>query len=172
MVVWINGAFGVGKTSVAQALRTQLPDARIFDPELIGFVLRRLLRPRDYQDLRSWRVLTRLVAAAASRWADPLIVPMSICRAEYFDEIVGGLRRQRIAVRHFTLTAPRATVLKRLADRGDAGSWAAAQLDRCVGALADPTFGEHIETDGRSPHEVATDIRTRSGIAGPHTPER
>ena len=170
MVIWINGPFGVGKTTVALALRAQIARSRLFDPEVVGFVLLRVLRPADFQDLRTWRVLTRVLAAAGSHWADPLIVPMSLCQPRYFEEIVGGLRRQRVAVRHFTLTASRATVLKRLADRGDAGSWAAGQLNRCADALADPMFADHIETDGRSSHEVAADIRMRSGIAVPHTP--
>jgi 2-phosphoglycerate kinase len=47
MVIWINGAFGVGKTSVAFALRGQLPSSRLLNPEDIGFVLRRVLRPKD-----------------------------------------------------------------------------------------------------------------------------
>jgi hypothetical protein len=102
-----------------------------------------------------WRVLTRSLAAAGSRWADPLIVPMSICEPRYFDEIVGGLRRNRVTVRHFTLTAPRATVLKRLFDRGEAGSWAADQFDRCADELASPLFDDHIDTDGQSPQEVS-----------------
>jgi len=32
LVVWINGAFGVGKTSVAEELVTLLPGAILFDP--------------------------------------------------------------------------------------------------------------------------------------------
>ena len=39
LVVWIDGAFGVGKTTVAEELVTMLPDAMLFDPELRTVVL-------------------------------------------------------------------------------------------------------------------------------------
>ncbi len=164
MLIWINGAFGVGKTAVASALREQWPRARIFDPEDIGFVLRRVVPGAlnaDYQDLRLWRVLTRRTAMIAARFAAPLIVPMTICQPRYFEEIVGGLRRAHIDVRHFTLKAPRAVVLQRLALRGDDASWAARQFDRCAATLALPAFAHHIDTVGRAASELAVEIHDR-----------
>jgi len=41
MVILINGAFGIGKTTVARALSRRIPGSVICDPELIGFVLQR-----------------------------------------------------------------------------------------------------------------------------------
>ncbi|MBW2415202.1 MAG: hypothetical protein JRG76_11905 [Deltaproteobacteria bacterium] len=60
MIVLLNGAFGIGKTTVARGLRARMPGSGIFDPEMIGFVLRRLpgVRVNDYQDLAAWRLLT------------------------------------------------------------------------------------------------------------------
>ncbi len=70
MIVWINGAFGAGKTSVARHLLARRPGIRLFDPEQIGFMLRRMLpdvRPDDFQDLPIWRELTvKLIAEAAA----------------------------------------------------------------------------------------------------------
>ena len=40
LVVWINGAFGVGTSAVADELVRLLPDAVHFDPEQLGVVLR------------------------------------------------------------------------------------------------------------------------------------
>ncbi|MEE3922370.1 hypothetical protein V2I01_41005 [Micromonospora sp. BRA006-A] len=39
MIVWLNGAFGVGKTTTARLLTNALPDARLFDPEFLGSML-------------------------------------------------------------------------------------------------------------------------------------
>jgi 2-phosphoglycerate kinase len=51
-VIWLNGTFGVGKTAVAAELAQLLPDARLVDPERLGYVMRRTLwRGRDYQDV-------------------------------------------------------------------------------------------------------------------------
>ncbi|TDO93201.1 hypothetical protein [Enemella evansiae] len=58
VLIWINGAFGAGKTHTAFELHRRLPDAHVADPELIGFALRRALPPEcqpDFQDLPQWR---------------------------------------------------------------------------------------------------------------------
>ena len=79
MLIWINGAFGAGKTSVAKELARRMPEAMEFDPEQIGFMLRRMIaareRPADFQDLKLWRELVVQVAAGWIRqFGRPLIV--------------------------------------------------------------------------------------------------
>jgi hypothetical protein len=83
---------------------------------------------------------------------------MTIAVADYFDEIVGGLRRGGIDVRHFTLRASREVATERLRLRGDTTAWAFAQVDRCVAALDDPRYAIHIDTEGRPPTAVANGI--------------
>ncbi|ELS5744701.1 hypothetical protein R5P28_005151 [Escherichia coli] len=61
MIVWINGPFGAGKTTLAERLRDRRPGSLIFDPEEIGFVVKATVpKPGsgDYQDLPVWRGLT------------------------------------------------------------------------------------------------------------------
>ena len=36
MIYWINGPYGVGKSTVAEALQKMLPKAHIFDAEEVG----------------------------------------------------------------------------------------------------------------------------------------
>jgi hypothetical protein len=162
MIVWINGAFGAGKTSVARRIVERRPGAMLFDPEQIGFLLRRLL-PRadvaDFQDLPLWRELTgRLIAEAAAGAAGPIVVPMTIARKDSLDEIVGGLRRRGLEVRHFTLVVRAETLRRRLWRRLDwpaSRRWAMARVEGCVEALADQVFAEHVETEGLSVAQVA-----------------
>ena len=40
VIVWVNGAFGAGKTSAARELIDLIPDSTLYDPELIGGGLR------------------------------------------------------------------------------------------------------------------------------------
>ncbi|MFJ6795342.1 NUDIX domain-containing protein [Streptomyces sp. NPDC091268] len=124
MIVWINGTFSAGKTSTARELVRLLPDSTLFDPEFIGDALRVLL-PRkrldevsDYQDLPSWRRLVVDTAAAMlAELGGVLVVPMTLLRQEYRDEIFGGLAARRIPVRH-VLLAPEETILRhRIATR-------------------------------------------------------
>ncbi|GHJ42259.1 NUDIX domain-containing protein [Streptomyces sp. TS71-3] len=124
MIVWINGAFGAGKTSTARELIDLLPNSTLFDPEIIGSGLSCLLPPKhlaevsDFQDLPIWRRL--VVDTAAALFAEVggvLVVPMTLLRQEYRDEIFGGLAARRIPVRHIALT-PAETILRaRIAGR-------------------------------------------------------
>lgn len=38
MIYWINGAYGVGKSTVAEQLRAKLPKAHIFDAEEVSML--------------------------------------------------------------------------------------------------------------------------------------
>ena len=164
MVVWINGAFGVGKTRVAARIAAVRAGASLLDPEQIGFMLRRLLptgKVGDFQDLPLWRELTmKLVAEAAESSPGPVVVPMTLANPLYFEEVVGGLRRC-VDVRHFTLTAGAETVRRRLRRRLDwpaSKRWSLARVEPCVAALADKCFAAHVDAERRPVAEVADDI--------------
>ncbi|BEG56105.1 hypothetical protein VEV11M_44980 (plasmid) [Escherichia coli] len=54
MIIWINGPFGAGKTTLAKRLRDRRSKSLIFDPEEIGFVVKETVpmpASGDYQDL-------------------------------------------------------------------------------------------------------------------------
>ncbi|MER5193887.1 NUDIX domain-containing protein [Streptomyces sp. NPDC002755] len=117
-VVWINGAFGAGKTTTARELIDLIPNSTLFDPEVIGGALPHLLPPKrlaevgDFQDLPIWRRLVIDTAAALlAELGGTLVVPMTLLRQEYRDEIFGGLAARRISVRH-VLLAPGETILR------------------------------------------------------------
>ncbi|MFD7814990.1 NUDIX domain-containing protein [Streptomyces sp. NPDC059785] len=124
MIVWINGAFGAGKTTTARELIDLIPNSTLFDPEVVGGALAQLLPPKrlaevgDFQDLPIWRRLVIDTAAAMlAELGGVLVVPMTLLRQEYRDEIFGGLAARRIPVRH-VLLAPAETILReRIAGR-------------------------------------------------------
>ncbi|GAB2807711.1 NUDIX hydrolase [Streptomyces chlorus] len=124
MIVWINGAFGAGKTTIARELIELIPNSALFDPEVVGGALSHLLPPKrlaeagDFQDLPIWRRLVIDTAAAMlAELGGTLVVPMTLLRQDYRDEIFGGLAARRIPVRH-VLLAPAETILReRIAGR-------------------------------------------------------
>jgi 8-oxo-dGTP pyrophosphatase MutT (NUDIX family) len=124
IVVWINGAFGAGKTTTARELIELIPNSTLFDPEVIGGTLTDLLPAKhlaevgDFQDLPIWRRLVIDTAAALlAELGGTLVVPMTLLRQDYRDEIFGGLAARRIPVRHLVLT-PAETILRaRIAGR-------------------------------------------------------
>jgi hypothetical protein len=153
-ILWLNGAFGVGKTTVAK----QLTNRRLVDPERIGFVVRRTFwRGRDYQDVSLWRRLVVLQVRRAAR-RGPIVVPMTVVNRAVYDEVISRLD----GVRLVALVAPPDEIARRITtDTADpaAAGWRLAQIERCVTALADPVFGEHIDA-GRPAEEIARDLWT------------
>ncbi|MEA3035823.1 MAG: hypothetical protein QOH04_1588 [Sphingomonadales bacterium] len=169
MLIWINGAHGAGKTSVARKLAALRANAFVIDPEQIGFMLRRIWPgggPPDFQDLPAWRELTvaALGAAAAERPEATLIVPMTLASLLYHGEIVGGLRARGVDLRHFTLVASPATLRHRIRRRLDwprSKRWALSRVDPCSAALEDTAFADHVPTDGLGIAGVAAEIMRR-----------
>ncbi|MGF6823486.1 hypothetical protein M2317_002399 [Microbacterium sp. ZKA21] len=176
MLIWINGAFGSGKTHTAFELKRRLADAHVADPELLGFALHKMLPAAvhgDFQDLPQWRtsIVDTLEHAEASH-AGPVLVPMTIVRDDYFDEIVGGLRERGVDVRHYALIATPETLRTRLSRRIafiasglQRDTWAMEQIPRCVAALAQERYGTHVATDLRTTDEVVEWIAQDAGLA-------
>lgn len=163
MLIWINGAFGAGKTQTAHELCRRTSGTRVSDPEVLGFALGKMLPPGtydDFQDIPQWRSGIVDTLQQAEEAADgPVIVPMTIIRDDYFDEIVGGLRGRGVEVRHYTLSTTPETLRKRLRSRlstlrGFEDTWALSSIDRCVTALSRERYGTHVPTDDLSIDEV------------------
>lgn len=184
MIVWLNGAFGAGKTTVAQELLDLLPGSTLYDPELVGHGLKEMLPAKrlddvdDYQDLPSWRRLVVDAAAALlTEVPGPLVTPMSLLRQEYRDEIFGGLASRRIPVRHVLLHADETILRERIAQReerdGQAG--AGAQPTAAADAAAVRTWClDHLEPYQQSLGWLRGDAHVidTSGLAPRETAER
>jgi hypothetical protein len=166
MILFINGPFGVGKTSVARVLVQKLPRSMLYDPEVVGAVLKRVLGPfrkaEDYQDYTLWRPLlvggARLLKTRSTR---TLVIPMTVWRRDLFDPIIAGLRKVDPDLSCFRLAASRDVLVDRIAsdteDR-EAYGWRMAHVEACLESSRDPAFGTEIRTDGRTPEEVADQI--------------
>lgn len=62
MIVWINGAFGVGKTQTAFELHRRIKNSFVYDPENLGFFISKnipasIKNKEDFQDYEVWREL-------------------------------------------------------------------------------------------------------------------
>lgn len=168
-VVWLNGAFGVGKTTVADGLRSRWPNAALFDPEGLARLLRGALpageRPSDYQDLALWRRLTVEAICGICEQSRLTIVPMTMVNKEHFREVVGGLQHAGVTVSHFSLVARPTTIRRRLLKRQltrpihpKSTLWALRRVESASTALCAATFAEVVDTDGMAAAEVVSRI--------------
>lgn len=171
MIIWINGAFGSGKTQTAYELHRRVDHAYVYDPENVGYFLRKNvpkeLGKSDFQDYELWREHNYSMLKYLDReYEGLLIVPMTLVDPFYFDEIVGRLREDGATVHHFSLCASKAVIHNRLRKRGEGPhSWAARQTERCINALADERFAWHVNTDNQSIEDNVAFIAERSNIS-------
>jgi len=176
MIIFINGSFGVGKTTVSRLLVKLLPRSVLFDPEPIGVALLRLSRlwpgrtcADDFQDLSFWRAASIRSIGLVGRLRRVVVVPMAFSNATYLHQFLNAVRREDGDTFHFCLTAPLAVVRERLISREarcGPTEWQLRRSAECCEAHRGPDFAELVATEGRSPREVAADIleRIRAGV--------
>ena len=118
MIVWINGPFGVGKTSTANAISEQT-GWRLFDPEHVGYLLAANLRDLefdDFQDLPPWRSLVPAVVDEIYRYTNPtaIIGVQTVLVERYWSELADGLAQRGLSVLHVVLDCEEAELRHRI----------------------------------------------------------
>ena len=180
VIVWLNGAFRAGKTTLAQELHRRLPDAVVYDPEDVGLMLWKWMRPNgDFQHLPSWRELVVATALSLRRHqAETLIVPMSLIRDAYRAEILGGLADADEEVLHVFLEADAGVLRERLnarvTDRDREWDQAARDfgmttVDEMMAAAARQPDGTlMLRSDRLTPAELADEVLARADLRQVH----
>jgi predicted kinase len=176
VIIWVNGGFGAGKTTLAEELHRRLPDAVVYDPEDVGLMLWKWVRPSgDFQHLPSWRELVVATALSLRRHhADTLIVPMSLIRDTYRAEILGGLADAGEEVLHVFLEADAGVLRQRLNARVThpdrdwdqaARKFGMIGVDEMVAAAARQPGGTLLlRSDRLSPAELADEVLARADL--------
>lgn len=127
MIVWLNGTFGAGKTATAAALVPLIADARLFDPETVGYMLRPNLPDHavsDFQHWPPWRPLVVATATELSRYTGQhLIAAQTILNRDYLAEIFTGLRNAGFRVFHVLLDASDDVLRRRIEASEEARQW-------------------------------------------------
>ena len=175
MIVWLNGPFGAGKTTLADRLRLRKPDLLVFDPEEIGFVVKAIVPPAasgDYQDLPLWRTLTIAALAELRRhYRQDIVVPMTLVRPDYLDELLGGARRIDDELLHVFLDLDAELLRDRIERQvmhpdpirnSEICQWRLAQMERCLSArerLPDDTLV--LDTGDHDPDALAAIVLGR-----------
>jgi predicted kinase len=180
VIIWLDGGFAAGKTTLAEQLHRRLPDAVVYDPEDVGLMLWNWIAPNnDFQDLPSWRELVVATALSLRRHhADTLIVPMSLTRDAYREEIFGGLVEAGEEVLHVFLEADAGVLRKRLAARvapvqdpgakQSAREWALRRVDAAIAAAARQPGGTlMLRSDRLTPAELADKVLSAASRSRP-----
>ena len=165
MIIWINGAFGSGKSSVAEKINKKICKSFIYDPEQVGYFLwdnfpDEMKRKGNFQHIQIWREFNhKILKYINDNFNGTIIIPMTIYIKQYYDEITGTLLNDGVVIRHFILSASKQTIINRLLQRGDtADGWSAQHIDKCLNAFDTDISGEKIDTEHCNADEVASQI--------------
>lgn len=171
LIIWINGPFGVGKTTISNELHRWITDSYIYDPEMAGeFIWNNspecMRRKGDFQDISLWRDFNlSMLKYIYENYSGTIIVPMTLVNKKYYKEIIGRLVSDGIEIHHYILLAKKSTLLDRQLKRGEKeGSWVSKQIDRCLASFENEVKGKKILTDNLSKEEIVDIILRDSCI--------
>lgn len=118
MMIWINGPFGVGKTTAGKSVVAAQPAFRLFDPEAVGYMLMHSMKDQtfdDFQDLPAWRALVPAAAFEIRRHTGQhLVAVQTVLRQDYWAELKASFLGLDDLVVHIVLDADEATLRNRI----------------------------------------------------------
>lgn len=160
-VLWLNGGFGVGKTTAARALVTADPQWRVADPELLGAYLSDAERSwgEDFQAHPGWPALVAAGIHALAPAPDrPVVVPMAV-----HDRATWCALREQLDVRllHVVLHSDPTVLLSRVeTGEPEALPWRRERARAYESALEWLAVeGTVLRTDLLTPEDVAAALR-------------
>ena len=168
MIIWISGAYGVGKSALAEAMAAKMETALIFDAEEVGNAVRENYPDCPYgyifEDYPLWgEFCYMLLKDIHSKFQKDILVPMTLLREESYG-IIEKLNRDGIKTHLIILEASYLTVHDRILARGEEESCWCIENIELARAGSSPLPGIHIQTDGRTVEELCASVFDRVGL--------
>jgi gluconate kinase len=164
MIIWLNGAFGSGKTTIANLLQQKFSSSFIYDPENLGdFLLNNLpksMQKNDFQEYPEWREWnTQLLKKLEKEYTGVIIVPMTINREDYKKEMIDGLGKETTNFYHFWLDVSEKELLRRLSKREKHQMlWGTEKIKESVSFSKNLSKDIVIDNENFTPEEVVNKI--------------
>lgn len=175
MIIWLNGPHGIGKTTTAGLLTERISDARVFDPETVGYILRPTLsglRPvSDFREWPPWRGMVARAATSIHGYIDGvLVMPQTVPEQDFWHEIRAEIDAAGIQLVHVTLIADEDEHHRRIVnDTVEAPQVADGRAAKMAMFRASLGWLERestvIMTDGLTPDQVADQVIQVAGLA-------
>lgn len=168
MIIWISGAYGVGKSTLAEALAGKMGGAMVFDAEEVGNAVRGNYPGEPYgvifEDYPLWsEFCCRLLKDIHGTSGTDILVPMTLVRQSSYLNIIKRLLDDGIDVKFIILEAAYEDIHDRILARGeDEDCWCMQNIEMSrAGAGSLP--GLHISTDGRTVDALADAVLEQIG---------
>lgn len=165
MILWLNGAYGAGKSTTAELIQRLRPHTLLFDAEAVGNAVRdnleQVVYHTEFPEYELWREFVAKLLLELGKDPETLvIVPMTVLNGTYLREIFAQLEEHGLPWRHMILDLAPETIRERVLARGETPAhWCYQQADRCA-ALLPGLPGTHLDASGPA-EQVASEILAR-----------
>lgn len=160
MIVWISGAYGVGKSTLAEALVKKINNTIIFDAEIVGDAVRENY-PNEpygviYEDYPLWCEFNyMLLRDVHTTFHHNILVPMTMVRRNSYDKIIQRLLDDGIDTKLIILEGSYQCVHDRILARGEEeGCWCMENIEMSSNGSKAVQNGYHISTDNKTVDEL------------------
>lgn len=164
MIIWISGAYGVGKSTLANALSSVIDNAMVYDAEGVGNAVRGNYPGEPYgvifEDYPLWCEFNfALLMDIHCNFNKHILVPMTLVRQNSYDKIIGRLIKAGIDTKFIILEATHENIHNRILARGeDEECWCMRNIDMANEGSKAVSGGYHIQTDNKSVEELAKEV--------------
>jgi predicted ABC-type ATPase len=147
MIIWINGPFGAGKTTLTEKLKDNISNSLLFDPEHVGFLIHRFVpesRDTDFQNYPMWRRLViSYILELNAEFKKDIIIPMTLVEPSFINEIFNAIESSGPKIYHFFLELDETILRERIQQQimskdekedNEIRNWRLQQVDRCLAA--------------------------------------
>lgn len=168
MIIWISGAYGVGKSTLAETMAAQMENALIFDAEEVGNAVRENYPNCPYgyifEDYPLWTEFCYLLLKDIhTKFQKDILVPMTLLRKESY-RMIQRLQNENIQTELIILEADHKTVHDRILSRGEEeGCWCMENIDLAIAGTASLP-GVHIPTGNISVEDLVKVVFAKLGI--------
>lgn len=163
MILWINGTYGVGKTSVANEIRNLYKyNSKVLEPDEIWMSSLKSNPKIIFGDGTSpqnnknfIKILYSTIEKELLNYDGLLIVPMTITDSIGYDSLIERLGN-KYRLKHVILESKKEIIVKRInKDKERDKSFALTYLDINIKFLENIDEAIHIDTSNLTPKEVA-----------------
>jgi len=164
MIIWISGAYGVGKSTLAEALMGKIENSLLFDAEEVGNAVRENYPDCPYgfifEDYPLWgEFCYQLLKDVHDKFEKNILVPMTLVRESSYTNIIKRLLDDGLQVRFIILEASYQSIHDRILARGeDEDCWCMQNIDMASSGAAAVPGGHHVNTDGKTVEELVEEV--------------
>ena len=168
MIIWIDGAYGVGKSTLAEKLHEVLPNSFIFDAENVGNAVRdnmpqRVYYSETFEGYPLWfHICNELLTELSNRFDGVILVPMTLMQRDSFPKFADPLRGQGIEIVHVLLESSKKVIHDRILERGEnEDCWCMRHIDECLSAQQRFEDVIRVQSVGQTADELAEEVMER-----------